>query len=858
MTVFVRVCLALSFSMMLTACSSDGHSSSEATHTPTPTPEARRYLFLMYSDAGELVANADGTYLFRMQDVWNSVVAFSDRPFRDAVSVPLQEWIAGWNGNGFATNPPNAAITMLVDGSVQETDWAVMTLRNPRFSESGALEFDSEFLRLPDGQRAFFPTVLGSGVKPKFLTTQVFIDSTGAVVPPIDRPSWEVNGQAQLTLTVDVAGYTPSGTDTLVLVDPQGRFCTAENVRPTLHLDLDATACANRDCTIQIGSTVTTTEVAIARIPAVNSSVAATLSITTYEDCDPNRHITLTLPYAVNYRASNPTPSMTPRPTAIPTATPTGSPPLDCSASWLTRHPGCSDLDCVRSAADEAFCQLEVDSFESTTAHWVSGHAFDTILDYFLTSERGVATARDFAEIAINRWRAAIAKPGEACWYDDFGWWTIAAQRAAAHPELWRNADGTDVTVKLYNYDTDGNPVPSQTPTTASALGELEKIRDSSWEGIDEPATQVFADCVAEDFCGSKFASLEPLYTGGVWNNRWSKVAWRSYPKDSPEYQQLSCHAQKGCDPTARPDPEYIGNAYNEENQDYFPLCGIQNTVTNGLHLIAANRLYRQFSEGRYLAAAEAQLSYFEQWLEFDAKVDDPQDALVGSTLGLRFDYRTEQGSLAALVRERTSVYSDFAVKPAHRDPYWFPILAWAGDQGLLLGGLVDSMARLDPSDPHYQRLLALAKDLLRGVRGYLVTEDATSNPSKSEPGWLLPWRNDPRTCSRNDAGETTCIPLRSGIAMADVGVPPGNDRFDHDTGIAAFMRYLVYAYDTNADLRAFLQNETDYPTFLQSYASHVAQDPYARLCLYCDNPLMTDANRLAVLVAAIRMWPAP
>ena len=178
--VFLTLCGA-------SACS-DSDSSSPPTATPTPVPQAR-YLFLLYSDAGELTANADGSYVFKMKQVWNTVVAFADRPFRDATSTPLNTWVDNWTVSGFAKNPPNAALTMLVHGSVQITDWAIMTLSNPRFTSPTELDFDATFLTLPNGERAFFPDEPGTGVKPSFFTTQVFIDSTGAVTAPQPTPT---------------------------------------------------------------------------------------------------------------------------------------------------------------------------------------------------------------------------------------------------------------------------------------------------------------------------------------------------------------------------------------------------------------------------------------------------------------------------------------------------------------------------------------------------------------------------------------------------------------------------------------------------------------------------------------------
>jgi hypothetical protein len=312
--------------LALAACGSGSGSSAPAptptaTPTPVPTPEARRYLFLLYSDAGELVAGTGGTWLFRMRDAWDTVVAFTDRPFRDAVAVPLREWIAGWSANGFTANPPNAAVTMLVDGVVQETDWAVLTLRNPRFTPAGDLEFDTEFLRLPDGNPAFFPTVLGSGVKPEFLTTQVFIDSTGAVIAPPDQLTWQVNGRSDRMLTVAPSGYVAGGSEEVLLVDPQERFCTGANVRPSIRLDLDDTDCDNGDCTIAIGEPVTPGQVPIVRIPGSTRSLTAGVSILTYEECDASRPLTLPLADAVHFPGPDETATPVPTPTATATAT---------------------------------------------------------------------------------------------------------------------------------------------------------------------------------------------------------------------------------------------------------------------------------------------------------------------------------------------------------------------------------------------------------------------------------------------------------------------------------------------------------------------------------------------------------
>lgn len=192
-------------------CGDSGEPSPPApTPAPTATPgEQPSNLFLLYSDRGTLVASADGGWVFTMIDPWDQVVAFTDRPFRDASNVALTGWLAAWEANGFAEDPPNAAITMSIQGSTDEIDWAIMTLLAPRLLDDGSLQFDARFLQLPDGGDAFYPTVEGSGVKAEFLATQVFIDSAGMAGPG------SAQQLAQLLLPRPVKGlcYVPAPSD---------------------------------------------------------------------------------------------------------------------------------------------------------------------------------------------------------------------------------------------------------------------------------------------------------------------------------------------------------------------------------------------------------------------------------------------------------------------------------------------------------------------------------------------------------------------------------------------------------------------------------------------------------------------
>ena len=201
----VAAALWLAAGAGVSGCGDSGKSSPQ----PPPPDEQASALFLLYSDRGTLTENGDGSWLFTMNDPWDQVVAFTDRPFRDASNLALESWVAAWEANGFAESPPNAAITMSIHGSSDEIDWAIMTLFDPRLIDDGSLQFDARFLQLPDGRDAFFPTVEGSGVKPSFFVTQVFIDSAGVAAPGTAQQL------AQMLLPRPVKGmcYVPAPSD---------------------------------------------------------------------------------------------------------------------------------------------------------------------------------------------------------------------------------------------------------------------------------------------------------------------------------------------------------------------------------------------------------------------------------------------------------------------------------------------------------------------------------------------------------------------------------------------------------------------------------------------------------------------
>src|SRR5262249_34375225 len=136
-------------------------------------------------------------------------------------------------------------------------------------------------------------------------------------------------------------------------------------------------------------------------------------------------------------------------------------------------------------------------------------------------------------------------------------------------------------------------------------------------------------------------------------------------------------------------------------------LCGYQNTVTNSLYLVLSLRLYQLETEptkkAQYLAAASDQFKWFRDW--FGVAYPDR------SLLAIQ--------SEGVLVRERASMYAnDNPVNNFNSATFW------AGDQGLVLGAMVDYVkATAFPNAQTWalQIAQAIPKNFTDQSQGYLL-----------------------------------------------------------------------------------------------------------------------------------------
>jgi hypothetical protein len=90
-------------------------------------------------------AQFDGKTL-TLKNVSPSVVMFTDRPARAAEAIPTAAFLASWDKGGaksFQSDPPNAGLTMLVDGKLQT---ATVELKQPRL-EGTTLTYQARVLK---------------------------------------------------------------------------------------------------------------------------------------------------------------------------------------------------------------------------------------------------------------------------------------------------------------------------------------------------------------------------------------------------------------------------------------------------------------------------------------------------------------------------------------------------------------------------------------------------------------------------------------------------------------------------------------------------------------------------------------
>jgi hypothetical protein len=290
----------------------------------------------------------------------------------------------------------------------------------------------------------------------------------------------------------------------------------------------------------------------------------------------------------------------------------------------------------------------------------------------------------------------------------------------------------------------------------------LKQICDQCWSVMYENAPNVWT----YNNTKPEFKGLEPRFGGGVWNADWTKPGPLHACKNMPIQPYL----------------DYLG--------------GIQNTVTNGTYLVLATRLHLESHDPRYRDAAKGEYDFLGKWFE------------VGDREHPDYDLCMRVGD-GALIRERVATFAKRPDGQFEKVPGYDPELAWSGDQGIILGGLVDRMRVVSSGSPEYSFLLNRAKDIAAGVKSQVTA-------------------------------------LNHGILTAWVTSTKGGDPEDYATGPGAYWRYLAHAYQNNDDLKRHFR-ESGQTDFVCKNAENTERE-------WKSDEVVHLTNRLAALVAAIVM----
>lgn len=91
-------------------------------------------LYVQETAGGSIERLGAGAYRLRLTGVSPRVTTFTDRPRRRAGRQGLESFVAGWGGNGFAADPPNAALVL--DHAPVSHDVALLTLSHPHYDRA--------------------------------------------------------------------------------------------------------------------------------------------------------------------------------------------------------------------------------------------------------------------------------------------------------------------------------------------------------------------------------------------------------------------------------------------------------------------------------------------------------------------------------------------------------------------------------------------------------------------------------------------------------------------------------------------------------------------------------------------------
>ena len=347
-------------------------------------------------------------------------------------------------------------------------------------------------------------------------------------------------------------------------------------------------------------------------------------------------------------------------------------------------------IDKYKAKAQETFPRL-CKTFSTWTNSWQIGNVFDTLTDYVLRfpdAEKTIPST--VARMALDRWTNAS---GAMCWYDDYGWWGIASEKAF-HDEYANIFAGDrtrfqDIARECWAVMNTGKP------------GKAYSYRGGPnvWDNRENGSPT--------DYFTSPGTWAVPRFTGGVW-----------------QYEMFKDKRLKG---------ECAPGDSNPSDPNTTDLGPFQLTVMNGLYFVLAIRMGRPLIGGTDQAVKD-EMAFLQNWFNLD------QDHPGEEGLLIRF-----APSLLTLVRERVGTYAYCDATKSYPKVFAYNAKSvWCGDQGLILGGLLDYHLANPSDQTAQQQAISIAGGVLKHmVDDHVVqpTLNLTNDPDDYGCGSGVFWR---------------------------------------------------------------------------------------------------------------------
>jgi hypothetical protein len=338
--------------------------------------------------------------------------------------------------------------------------------------------------------------------------------------------------------------------------------------------------------------------------------------------------------------------------------------------------------------------------FQKPGNGWQIGNVFDTLLEYVVRYPVPGVSTQEVVQAGLDQWK----KVGGAhlCWYDDYGWWGIAFAKAFddKYAKVFNDAQRREAqTLARHCWDV----MHTGKPNAPAPYNYSYRGGPNVWANRDETGNPGYF---------TKAGWAQPRFTGGVW-----QYDLFATPRPHPP----ECTPNKNDDDLCVSDPKL----------PECPLGPYQLTVMNGLYFVLALRLALQKQGTGTAAAARTEYDFLKKW--FSLKGDE--------SLLQNFS-----GDGSALVRERVATYDKLDGAYPKVEGY-FAGDAWCGDQGLMLGGLLDYLS-FDPSNPEVEsQAISIAGGVLshmvdkNGVMAYSDGFDVHGDPDDYSCGSGVYWR---------------------------------------------------------------------------------------------------------------------